>query len=139
MGNGSFISVSSVLIFSILMVGALSISMPNELEGPQLAALALIAQSLGHFVFGGGAIGSSMVFSHIVGGVAGYQLVKKMDYITCGFENFIRKILIPLIIELVPIFKPITCKSIVIYTARVKVFVLAGNYLLRAPPHYIVN
>jgi len=121
------------------MVGALSISMPNELEGPQLAALALIAQSLGHFVFGGGAIGSSMVFSHIVGGVAGYQLVKKMDYITCGFENFIRKILIPLIIELVPIFKPITCKSIVIYTARVKVFVLAGNYLLRAPPHYIVN
>lgn len=139
MGNGSFISVSSVLIFSILMVGALSISMPNELEGPQLAALALIAQSLGHFVFGGGAIGSSMVFSHIVGGVAGYQLVKKMDYITCGFENLIRKILIPLIIELVPIFKSISSKSIITYIERVKVFVLAGNYLLRAPPHYIVN
>jgi len=139
MGNGSFISAPSVLIFSILMVGALSISMPTELEGPQLAALALIAQSLGHFVLGGGAIGSSMVFSHIVGGVAGYQLVKKMDFIACGFENLIRKILIPLIIELVPIFKSISSKSIITYIERVKVFVLAGNYLLRAPPHYIVN
>jgi hypothetical protein len=121
------------------MIGALSISMPDELEGPQLAVLALIAQSLGHFVFGGGAIGSPVVFSHIVGGVAGYQLVKRLDHFACAFENLIRKILIPLIIELVPVFKPITSKSIVIYIARVKAFLLTANYLLRAPPRYIVN
>ena len=139
MGNGSFISVPSILVFSTLIIGALSISMPDELEGPHLAALALIAQSLGHFVFGGGAIGSSMVFSHVVGGVAGYQLVTRLDQIACGFENLIRKILIPLIVELVRILKPIPSQAIVIRIARVKAFVLTANYLLRAPPRYIVN
>jgi hypothetical protein len=66
-GGGNFISIPNIIVFSILIVGGVSISFPTELEGPRLAFLALIAQIFGHFLFGGGSTGNSMIFSHLIG------------------------------------------------------------------------
>ncbi len=138
-GHGNFISAPSIIGFSILIIGALSISMPQELEGPHLALMALIAQVFGHFIFGGGAIGSSMAISHVAGGIVGYQLVVRFDQLICSLESLIRKILIPLTMQGFPFSKLAQSFSIFIHIERVKAHLIAATYSLRAPPRYIVN
>ena len=92
-GGGNFISIPNIIFFSILMVAGVSISFPTELEGPRLALLALIAQIFGHFLFGGGSLGNSMMFSHIIGGIIGYQLVARFDQIVLHLTSLIQSIL----------------------------------------------
>jgi hypothetical protein len=94
-GGGNFISVPNIIVFSILIVGGISISFPTELEGPRLALLALIAQIFGHFLFGGGSFGNHMIFSHLIGGLVGYQLVARFDQIVLHLISLIQSILVP--------------------------------------------
>lgn len=138
-GGGSFISAPSIIAFSILIVGALSISMPQQLEGPHLALLVLISQTLGHFIFGGGAIDASMGTSHIIGALIGYRLVVSFDQIICGLENLVRRILVPLRIRKISISEFLFGTAFQSHKAQVKEFTRAAHYLLRAPPRYIVN
>jgi hypothetical protein len=127
------------MAFSLLIIAALSISIPQELEGPHLALIALVAQTLGHFLFGGGAVGSSMTISHITGGVLGYQLVARFDQLICSLEHLVRKILVPLTIQRFSFSIIVQSFSIIIHIERIKAYLIAVTYSLRAPPRYIVN
>ena len=138
-GGGRFISTPSIITFSILIVGALSISIPENLEGPRLALLVLVSQILGHFIFGGGAVDTSMGTSHIIGALLGYRLVLSCDQLIYGLENLVRRIFIPLTIEKTVISDFSFSLSFNPHITRIKEFLLAANYLLRAPPRYIVN
>ena len=139
LGGGRFLSIPAIFVFSILIVGALSISMPEKLEGPHLALLVLVAQILGHFIFGGGEVDPSMGTSHIIGGLVGFRLVISFDQLICGLENLARRIFIPLTIKNFVISDAALKVAFYNQIVRVKEFFFAATYSLRAPPRYIVN
>lgn len=138
-GGGNFISIPNIIAFSILIVGGVSISFPTELEGPRLALLALIAQIFGHFLFGGGSMGNSMVFSHLIGGLVGYQLVARFDQIVLHLTSLIESILVPVIIQRFAVVVTRETKLVFAFVARVKEFFLSTSYFLRGPPLSILN
>ena len=138
-GGGNFISIPNMIFFSILMVAGVSISFPTELEGPRLALLALIAQIFGHFLFGGGSLGNSMMFSHIVGGIIGYQLVARFDQIVLHVTSLIQSILILIVIHGFEVVATRTIGLVFVFVARLKEFSSSASYLLRGPPLSILN
>ena len=138
-GRGSFIAAPAIVALSLLIITALSISMPQELEGPHLALLVLITQTLGHFILGGGSTDSSMTISHLVGGFTGYQTVRRVDQIVCKLESLVQYALLPLSISSLAFPINLRTVSISTYITRLKEFLLAAHYLLRAPPSYLVN
>ena len=138
-GGGNFISIPNIIVFSILIVGGVSISFPTELEGPRLALLALIAQIFGHFLFGGGSMGNSMVFSHLIGGLVGYQLVARFDQIVLHLTSLIESILVPVVIEQFALVITRETRLVFAFVARVKEFFLSTSYFLRGPPLSILN
>lgn len=138
-GGGNFISIPNIIFFSILMVGGVSISFPTELEGPRLALFALIAQVFGHFLFGGGSLGNSMMFSHIVGGIIGYQLVARFDQILLHLTALIQSILLPIVIQSYHVIVTSTVRLVFFFIARAKEFLSSASYLLRGPPLSILN
>jgi hypothetical protein len=138
-GGGNFISVPNIIVFSMLIVGGVSISFPTELEGPRLALLALIAQIFGHFLFGGGSMGNSMIFSHLIGGLIGYQLVARFDQIVLQLTSLIQSILVPVVIHKYALVVTRETGLVFIFVARVKEFFLSTSYLLRGPPLSILN
>lgn len=133
-GGGSFIAIPQLLTFSTLIIAALSISIPEELEGPRLAFLVFIAQTLGHFLFGGGAVNGLMMYTHIISGVVGYRLVAHIDQLICQLSYLLKEILLPFsFIE----FHVLSTKKVSVrisYIARVKEFLISASYLLRGPP-----
>jgi len=138
-GGGNFISIPNIIFFSILMVAGVSISFPTELEGPRLALLALIAQVFGHFLFGGGSLGNSMMFSHIIGGIIGYQLVARFDQIVLHLTSLIQSILVPILIQSFEVVVTRTVGLVFIFVVRLKEFLSSASYLLRGPPLSILN
>ena len=138
-GGGNFISIPNIIVFSILIVGGVSISFPTELEGPRLALLALIAQIFGHFLFGGGSMGNSMIFSHLIGGLIGYQLVARFDQIVLHLTSLIQSILVPVIIQKFALVVTRETGLVFVFVARVKEFFLSTSYFLRGPPLSILN
>ena len=138
-GGGNFISIPNIIFFSILMVAGVSISFPTELEGPRLALLALIAQVFGHFLFGGGSLGNSMMFSHIIGGIIGYQLVARFDQIVLHLTSLIQSILVPIVIQSFQVVVTRTIALVLVFVARSKEFLCSASYLLRGPPLSILN
>lgn len=138
-GGGNFISIPNIIFFSILMVAGVSISFPTELEGPRLALLALIAQVFGHFLFGGGSLGHSMMFSHIIGGIIGYQLVARFDQIVLHLTSLIQSILVPILIQSFEVVATRTVRLVFVFVARSKEFLSSASYLLRGPPLSILN
>ncbi len=138
-GGGNFISIPNIIVFSILIVGGVSISFPTELEGPRLALLALVAQIFGHFLFGGGSMGNSMVFSHLIGGLIGYQLVARFDQIVLHLTSLIESILVPVVIEQFALVITRETRLVFAFVARVKEFFLSTSYFLRGPPLSILN
>ena len=138
-GGGNFISIPNIIVFSILIVGGVSISFPTELEGPRLALLALIAQIFGHFLFGGGSMGNSMVFSHLIGGLVGYQLVARFDQIVLHLTSLIESILVPVIIHRFAVVVTHETKLVFVVVLRAKEFFLSTSYFLRGPPLSILN
>jgi len=138
-GGGNFISIPNIIFFSILIVAGVSISFPTELEGPRLASLALIAQVFGHFLFGGGSLGNSMMFSHIIGGIFGYQLVARFDQIVLHLTSLIQSILIPILIQSLEVVVTRTVGLVFVFVARAKEFLFSASYLLRGPPLSILN
>ena len=138
-GGGNFISIPNIIFFSILMVVGVSISFPTELEGPRLALLALIAQVFGHFLFGGGSLGNSMMFSHIIGGIIGYQLVARFDQIVLHLTSLIQSILVPILIQSFEVIVTRTVGLVLVFVARSKEFLSSASYLLRGPPLSILN
>ena len=138
-GGGNFISIPNIIFFSILMVAGVSISFPTELEGPRLALLALIAQVFGHFLFGGGSLGNSMMFSHIIGGIIGYQLVARFDQIVLHLTSLIQSILVPILIQSFEVVATCTVRLVFVFVARSKEFLSSASYLLRGPPLSILN
>jgi hypothetical protein len=138
-GGGNFISIPNIIIFSILIVGGVSISFPTELEGPRLALLALIAQIFGHFLFGGGSMGNSMVFSHLIGGLVGYQLVARFDQIVLHLTSLIESILVPVIIHRFVVVVTRETKLVFVVVLRAKEFFFSASYFLRGPPLSILN
>lgn len=138
-GGGNFISIPNIIFFSILMVAGVSISFPTELEGPRLALLALIAQVFGHFLFGGGSLGNSMMFSHIIGGIIGYQLVARFDQIVLHLTSLIQSILVPIVIQSFEVVVTRTIALVLVFVARSKEFLSSASYLLRGPPLSILN
>lgn len=138
-GGGNFISIPNIIFFSILMVAGVSISFPTELEGPRLALLALIAQVFGHFLFGGGSLGNSMMFSHIIGGIIGYQLVARFDQIVLHLTSLIQSILVPILIQSFEVVATRTVRLVFVFVARSKEFLSSASYLLRGPPLSILN
>ena len=138
-GGGNFIAIPNIVFFSILMVAGVSISFPTELEGPRLALLALIAQVFGHFLFGGGSLGNSMMFSHIIGGIIGYQLVARFDQIVLHLTSLIQSILVPIVIQSFEIVVTRTVGLVFVFVARAKEFLSSTSYLLRGPPLSILN
>jgi hypothetical protein len=138
-GGGNFISIPNIILFSILMVAGVSISFPTELEGPRLALLTLIAQVFGHFLFGGGSLGNSMMFSHIVGGIIGYQLVARFDQIVLHLTSLIQSILVPTVIQSFGVVVTRTVALVFVFVARSKEFLSSASYLLRGPPLSILN
>ncbi len=137
--GGNFISIPNIIFFSILMVAGVSISFPTELEGPRLALLALIAQVFGHFLFGGGSLGNSMMFSHIIGGIIGYQLVARFDQIVLHLTSLIQSILVPIVIQSFQVVVTRTIALVLVFVARSKEFLSSASYLLRGPPLSILN
>lgn len=138
-GGGNFISIPNMIFFSILIVTGVSISFPTELEGPRLALLALIAQIFGHFLFGGGSLGNSMMFSHIIGGIIGYQLVARFDQIVLHLTSLIQSILVPILIQSFEVVVTRTVGLVFVFVARAKEFLSSASYLLRGPPLSILN
>ena len=138
-GGGNFISIPNIIFFSILMVAGVSISFPTELEGPRLALLALIAQIFGHFLFGGGSLGNSMMFSHIIGGIIGYQLVARFDQIVLHLTSLIQSILIPIVIHGFEVVVTRTVGLVFVFVTRLKEFLSLASYFLRGPPLSILN
>ena len=138
-GGGNFISVPNIIVFSMLIVGGVSISFPTELEGPRLALLALTAQIFGHFLFGGGPMGNSMIFSHLIGGLIGYQLVARFDQIVLHLISLIQSILVPVVIQKFALVVTRETGLVFVFVARVKEFFLSASYLLRGPPLSILN
>jgi hypothetical protein len=138
-GGGNFISIPNIIFFSILMVAGVSISFPTELEGPRLALLALIAQVFGHFLFGGGSLGNSMMFSHIVGGIIGYQLVARFDQIVLHLTSLIKSILVPILIQSFEVVITRTVGLVFVFVARAKEFLSSASYFLRGPPLSILD
>ena len=138
-GGGNFISVRDIIVFSILIVGTVSISFPTELEGPRLALLALIAQIFGHFLFGGGAMGDSMVFSHLIGGLIGYQLVARFDQIVLHLTSLIESILVPIVIHSFAVVVICETKLVFVAVLRAKKFFWSTSNFLRGPPLSILN
>ena len=138
-GGGNFIAIPNIIFFSILMVAGVSISFPTELEGPRLALLALIAQVFGHFLFGGGSLGNSMMFSHIIGGIIGYQLVARFDQIVLHLTSLIQSILVPILIQSFEVVATRTVGLVFVFVARAKEFLSSASYLLRGPPLSILN
>ena len=138
-GGGNFISIPNMIFFSILMVAGVSISFPTELEGPRLALLALIAQIFGHFFFGGSSLGNSMMFSHIIGGIIGYQLVARFDQIVLHLTSLIQSILIPIVIHGFEVVVTRTVGLVFVFVARLKEFLSSASYFLRGPPLSILN
>lgn len=139
LGGGNFISIPNIIFFSILVVAGVSISFPTELEGPRLALIALIAQVFGHFLFGGGSLGNSMMFSHIIGGIIGYQLVARFDQIVLHLTSLIQSILVPILIQSIEIVVTRTVGLVFVFVARSKEFLSSASYLLRGPPLSILN
>ena len=121
------------------MVAGVSISFPTELEGPRLALLALIAQIFGHFFFGGGSLGNSMMFSHIIGGIIGYQLVARFDQIVLHLTSLSQSILVPVIIHRFAVVVTRETKLVFVVVLRAKEFFLSTSYFLRGPPLSILN
>jgi len=138
-GGGNFISIPNIIVFSILIVGGVSISFPTELEGPRLALLALIAQIFGHFLFGGGSMGNPMIFSHLIGGLIGYQLVARFDQIVLHLTSLIESILVPVVIQKFALVITRETGLVFVFVARVKEFFLSTSYFLRGPPLSILN
>ena len=138
-GGGNFISVPNIIVFSMLIVGGVSISFPTELEGPRLALLALIAQIFGHFLFGGGSMGNSMIFSHLIGGLIGYQLVARFDQIVLHLTSLIESILVPVVIQKFALVVTRETGLVFVFVARVKEFFLSASYFLRGPRLSILN
>jgi hypothetical protein len=138
-GGGNFISIPNIIFFSILMVAGVSISFPTELEGPRLALLALIAQIFGHFLFGGGSLGNSMMFSHIIGGIIGYQLVARFDQIVLHLTSLIESVLVPVVIQQFALVVTPETGLVFVFVSRVKEFFLSASYFLRGPPLSILN
>lgn len=138
-GGGNFIAIPNIVFFSILMVAGVSISFPTELEGPRLALLALIAQVFGHFLFGGGSLGNSMMFSHIIGGIIGYQLVARFDQIVLHLTSLIQSILVPIVIQSFEIVVTRSVGLVFVFVARAKEFLSSASYLLRGPPLSILD
>ena len=138
-GGGNFISVPNIIVFSFLIVGGVSISFPTELEGPRLALLALIAQVFGHFLFGGGSMGNHMVFSHLIGGLVGYQLVARFDQIVLHLTSLIESIFAPIMIHSFALVVTRETKLVFVVVLRAKEFFLSTSYFLRGPPLSILN
>ena len=138
-GGGNFIALPTIIAFSTLIVVGVSISTPTELEGPRLALLALVAQVFGHFLFGGGSLGNSMMFSHIVGGIIGYQLVARFDQIILHLASLFQSILVPLVIQRFTVVVTGTVNLVFIFVARTKEFLSSASYLLRGPPLSILK
>lgn len=137
--GGNFISIPNMIFFSIIVVAGVSISFPTELEGPRLALLALTAQIFGHFLFGGGSLGNSMMFSHIIGGVIGYQLVARFDQIVLHLTSLIQSILLPIVTQSFHVIVTSTVRLVFVFVARAKEFLSSASYLLRGPPLSILN
>jgi hypothetical protein len=138
-GGGNFISMPDIIVFSILIVGGVSISFPTELEGPRLALLALVTQILGHFLFGGGSTGNSMIFSHLIGGLIGYQLVARFDQIVLHLTSLIESVLVPVVIQQFALVVTPETGLVFVFVARVKEFFLSASYFLRGPPLSILK
>ena len=138
-GGGNFISMPDIIVFSILIVGGVSISFPTELEGPRLALLALVTQILGHFLFGGGSTGNSMIFSHLIGGLIGYQLVARFDQIALQLISLIHSVLVPVVIQQFALVVNRETGLVFAFVARIKEFFLSASYFLRGPPLSILN
>ena len=138
-GGGHFISTQSVIGFSILMVTIVSISFPTELEGPRLALLALIAQIFGHFLFGGGPMGNSMIVSHLIGGVIGYQVVARFDQVILHLTSLIESIFLPINIQSFSFTESKSIRLVFVFVARTKEFLLSASYYLRGPPLSLLN
>jgi len=138
-GGGKFIEAPQLILFTFLTVALLTFSIPTEFEGPRLALLALIAQTFGHFLFGGGSLGNSMMISHVAGGIIGYQLVARMDQIMCGLDNLVQQIFIPIVMHIFAVLLPKSSNLQFAYIARIKSFLLNASYSLRAPPLLVLN
>ena len=104
-----------------------------------MALLALIAQVFGHFLFGGGSLGNSMMFSHIIGGIIGYQLVARFDQIILHLTSLIQSILVPIVIQSFEVVATRTVGLVFVFVARSKEFLSSASYLLRGPPLSILN
>lgn len=138
-GQGSFISLPSVLLFSLLILAILMLAIPVELAGPKLALLVLVAQVFGHFLFGGSSQSSSansslMFLSHLIGGLLGYQIISKLDGLWDLLRDLLKSLTLPLKIELIQIQVPEkTFINFPNLQTQVERF-LQSAFLLRAPP-----
>lgn len=67
----------------------------NLFEGPTLAFAILVSHGSAHFVIGGNSSSSiKMTFSHLLVGIACYQIFKKIDTIILYLENQINILLV---------------------------------------------
>ncbi len=84
-------------------------------------------------------MGNSMVFSHLIGGLIGYQLVARFDQIVLHLTSLIESVLVPVVIEQFALVITRETKLVFTFVARVKEFFLSTSYFLRGPPLSILN
>jgi hypothetical protein len=80
-----------------------------------------------------------MVFSHLIGGLVGYQLVARFDQIVLQLTSLIESILVPVIIHSFAVVVTRETKLVFVVVLRAKEFFLSTSYFLRGPPLSILN
>lgn len=92
--GGSFLPLRLLLIQGSLIGAALIITRNRSVEGPALAVLALLTQSAGHMVLGGGDKSDEigMTISHLLAGVMAFQLITHLERVIDFLSSILNKL-----------------------------------------------
>jgi hypothetical protein len=80
-----------------------------------------------------------MIFSHLIGGLIGYQLVARFDKIALQLISLIHSVFVPVVIQQFALVVTRETGLVFAFVARIKEFFLSASYFLRGPPLSILN
>jgi len=135
--GGEFATGLRLFLYGVFIYLFLLLIGPGDLNGPKLALVSLVSQSLTHVTLGAMS-GSSylMTYSHLIGGYIGYFAVSRAEEFWQNFTSILTRVLIQLKILLIPKYKN-SNKIQFSYFRTINFVITNDSNGLRAPPALI--
>ena len=95
LAGGTFVNAAHLTALITVIFLGLFLVRHAVLEGPPLALLIVLMQSIGHFVMGNGGITSDtqMTFSHLAAGILSYFLIRDAEKVWEQLRQLVRRLI----------------------------------------------